>query len=74
MEVSGQFHVPDALCPVKEPLYSFDRRLSGLQSRSGHGEEKKKIPLRFIILLPCRIFTQLTRKEGAEVGDVFCAS
>jgi len=41
MEVSGQFHAPTALPPGKEPLYPLCRRLSGPQSRSGHGGEEK---------------------------------
>jgi hypothetical protein len=41
MEVSGQFHAPAALPQGKSPLYPLDRRLGGLESRSGRcGEEK----------------------------------
>jgi hypothetical protein len=52
MEVSGQFHAPDALFPGKDPLY---RRLGGPQSRSGRGGEEKdsqssvKIDIREIV-------------------------
>jgi hypothetical protein len=46
MDVSGQLHVPAALPPGKEPRYPLDRRLGGLQSRSGRGgEEKNSQPL-----------------------------
>jgi hypothetical protein len=38
MEVSGQLHASAALTPGEEP---FDRRLAGLQSRTGHGGEEK---------------------------------
>jgi hypothetical protein len=39
MEVSGQLHAPAALLPGKGPRYPLDRRLGGLQNRSGHGSE-----------------------------------
>jgi hypothetical protein len=46
MEVSGQLHVPAALPQEKSPWYPLYRRLSGPQSRSGHGgEEKNSKPL-----------------------------
>jgi hypothetical protein len=47
MEMSDQLHAPAALPPGKEPQYPLDRRLGGLQSRSGHGDEEKnsQIPL-----------------------------
>jgi hypothetical protein len=41
MPVSGQPHAPAALPPRKEPYYPLDRRLGGLQSRSGRGGEEK---------------------------------
>jgi hypothetical protein len=41
MELSGQLHAPAALLPGKEPLVPIDRRLSGLQNRSGRGGEEK---------------------------------
>jgi len=41
MEVSGQLHAPAALPQGKCPRYPFDRRLGGLQSRSGRGGEEK---------------------------------
>jgi hypothetical protein len=42
MGVSGQCHAPAVLYPRgKDPWYPLDRRLDGLQSRSGHGLEKK---------------------------------
>jgi hypothetical protein len=41
MEMSAQLHDPAALAPGKEPWYTLDRRLGGLQSQSGHGGEKK---------------------------------
>jgi hypothetical protein len=44
MEVSGQLHAPGSLAQGKSPRYPFDRRLGGLQSRSGHGSGKK-IPI-----------------------------
>jgi len=41
MEVSGQFHVSAALPPGKEAPVPVDRRLGGIQSRSGRdGEEE----------------------------------
>jgi hypothetical protein len=43
MEVSGQFDVPAALHPGEDPRYPLDRRLDGLQSRSGHHGEKKNL-------------------------------
>jgi hypothetical protein len=36
-----QLHAPATLAPGKEPWYTLDRRLGGLQSRSGHGVEEK---------------------------------
>jgi hypothetical protein len=45
MEVSGQFHAPASLPPRKETLVSLDRRLDGLQSRSGRGGEEKNSQL-----------------------------
>jgi hypothetical protein len=45
MDVSGQLHASAALLPEKEPRYQLDKRLGGLQSRSGHsGEEKNYQP------------------------------
>jgi hypothetical protein len=41
MEVSGQLHATADLPPGKEPLYPLDRRLGGLQNRSGRGDEEK---------------------------------
>jgi hypothetical protein len=42
MGVSGQHHAPAALYPRgKDSRYSLDRRLGGLQSRSGHRGYKK---------------------------------
>jgi hypothetical protein len=41
VEVSGQLHAPAAFPPGKEPWYPLDRRLGGLQSRSGRGGEEK---------------------------------
>jgi hypothetical protein len=43
MEVSGQLHVPVALIPGKDIGYPLDRRLGGLQDRSGRCGEKKNI-------------------------------
>jgi hypothetical protein len=44
MEVSGELRAPAALPPGKEPLVPM--RMSGFQSRSGHGgEEKSSKPL-----------------------------
>jgi hypothetical protein len=40
MEVNGQLHAPAAL-PPKSPWYPLDRKLGGLQSRSGLGGEEK---------------------------------
>jgi hypothetical protein len=46
MEVSGQLHAPAALPPGKEPTrYPLDRKLSGPQSRSGHGDKEKNSPV-----------------------------
>jgi hypothetical protein len=45
VEASGEFHAPAALPPGKSPRYPLDRRLRGLQSRSGrHGEVKILTP------------------------------
>jgi len=41
MDVSGQLHASAALLPEKEPRYQLDKRLGGLQSRSGRGGEEK---------------------------------
>jgi hypothetical protein len=48
MEVSSQLHAPAALPPRKETLVMnelcpLDRRLGGPQSRSGRGDEEKKL-------------------------------
>jgi hypothetical protein len=41
LDVSGQLHAPTALTLGKGPQYPLDRRLVGLQSRSGElGEQK----------------------------------
>jgi hypothetical protein len=40
MEVSGQLHSQG-----KSPLYPLDRRMGGLQSRSGRGSEEKNFQL-----------------------------
>jgi hypothetical protein len=46
MGVSEQFYATTVLPPGKEPLVPIDRRLSGSQSRYGHGgEEKNSQPL-----------------------------
>jgi hypothetical protein len=46
MEMGGQLHVPAALPQGKSAWYPLDRRLGGLQSRSGGGgEEKNSHPL-----------------------------
>jgi hypothetical protein len=45
MEVSDQLHSPAALPPKKEPFYPLDRRLGGLQNRSGRGGEEKNSQL-----------------------------
>jgi hypothetical protein len=41
MEVSGKLHAPATLPPGKEPVYTLDSRLGGLQSRSGRGGDGK---------------------------------
>jgi hypothetical protein len=41
MELGGQLHAPVTLLPEKEPCSTLDRRLGGLQSRSGRGSEEK---------------------------------
>jgi hypothetical protein len=43
MEVTGQFHTPAALPLQKLPWYQLDRRLDGLQSRSGCCGEGKNL-------------------------------
>jgi hypothetical protein len=45
--VSGQRHAPSVLYPrEKDPRYPLDRRVSGLQTRSGHrGYKKNPLPL-----------------------------
>jgi hypothetical protein len=45
MEVSGQIHATAAFPQGKNPYYPFDRRLRGLQSRSGFGGEEKHFHL-----------------------------
>jgi hypothetical protein len=65
MEVSGQLHTPAALPPGKETRYPLDRRLSGLQSRSGRGGEERD--LLFLILLMNNIITTGTHKKEASV-------
>jgi hypothetical protein len=42
VEVNGQRYAPAALSQGKSPWYSLDRRMGGLQSRSGRGGEEKK--------------------------------
>jgi hypothetical protein len=43
---SGQLHVPTALSQGKSPRYPLDRKLGGLQSRSGRcGVEKNPLLL-----------------------------
>jgi len=44
MEFSGQLQAPATLPQRKRTWYSLDRGLGGLQSRSGHSSEKRKIP------------------------------
>jgi len=41
MEVSGQLHAPAALHPENNSRYSLNRRMVGLQSRSGYGDEER---------------------------------
>jgi hypothetical protein len=41
VEVSGELHAAAALPLRKNPWYPLDRRLGGLQSRSGRGGEEK---------------------------------
>jgi hypothetical protein len=43
MEVSGDLHAPAALSTRKSRQYPMDRRLNGLQSISGYGEEQKNL-------------------------------
>jgi hypothetical protein len=46
MGVSGQRHAPAAFYPRgKDSRYPLDRRLGGLQSRSGHRQRKNPLPL-----------------------------
>jgi hypothetical protein len=46
MEMSDQLDAPAALSAGKSPWYPMDRRLGGLQNRSGRGgEEKNSRPL-----------------------------
>jgi hypothetical protein len=46
MEVSVRLHAPAALPQAKSSWYPLDRRLGGLQNRSGRGgEEKNSQPL-----------------------------
>jgi hypothetical protein len=42
MEVSDLNHTPAALSLGKSPRYPLDRRLDGIQSLPGLGDEKKK--------------------------------
>jgi hypothetical protein len=41
MEVNGHLHAPAALSPGKKHLVLADKRLGGIQSRSGRGSEEK---------------------------------
>jgi hypothetical protein len=41
MEMSGQLHTSAALFPRKNPRYTVDKRLGGLQSCSRCGGEEK---------------------------------
>jgi hypothetical protein len=46
MEVSGQFHVPAALHPKKQPRYPLYKMLGESQGRSApYGEQKILMPL-----------------------------
>jgi hypothetical protein len=40
MEVSGKLHAPASLPQGRSPWYPLNRRVGGLQSRSGRGGEK----------------------------------
>jgi hypothetical protein len=42
MQVGGQFYAPAALSLGEKSRYPSDRRLGGLQRRSGRGGEEKK--------------------------------
>jgi len=42
MEVSGQLHAQATLPPGKDPRLAFDRRVDGIQNRSGRDEEDKR--------------------------------
>jgi hypothetical protein len=44
----GQFHASAILPPEKEPLYPLDRKLGGLQSRSGRYAEMKILEAKVI--------------------------
>jgi hypothetical protein len=41
MEVSGQLYAQAGLPQGKSPWYPLDKKLSGPQSRAGHGDEEK---------------------------------
>jgi hypothetical protein len=43
--VSSRPDVPAALSSGKDPQYPLDRRLAGLQSRSGRGGGRERIPV-----------------------------
>jgi len=45
MEASGQLHKPAALPQGKSPRYPLNRRLGGIQSPSGRGDEEKNSQL-----------------------------
>jgi hypothetical protein len=61
LEESGQLHAPAALPPGKEPRYPSDRRLGGLQRRSGRrGEDKILYPTGTQTPAPCRPASRYT--------------
>jgi hypothetical protein len=79
MEVSGQLHAPAALRPGKSPRHQFQSRLSGPQSRSGRGADKKNksfhtparnrtpVSARDLLSISTEIFRPLLNTELREI-------
>jgi hypothetical protein len=59
MEVSDQLHASAALPPEKLPWYPLNRRLGGLQSRSGRCGEERNLALPGIEILEEKINVHL---------------
>jgi hypothetical protein len=84
MEVSGKFHDPAALPSGKQPRYPLDRKLGGLQNRSGRSSEETKslflpgLPARSLVTLLTELSRlldtvyKLSQVVFKQRGDVCC--